>query len=322
MLNHRLCFIISFNKNVLWLLTLLCLGCGNVPSGGTNSSSSQSACAGDGGLFPTPVGPQSVREWQKFTVRESFSHLSPGTPLVAVVDETCLMAQPAGSQALSQSLRAEVEAQPSLLRSRAYALSPAISYSIAELKKLTLADPCLLHLGEDAEVFKDTTTVNDAQFPLQTHLNTIEAPAAWDTFYSGISGDVVIAIIDDGIELTHSDFSGALWTNPGEIAGNSIDDDGNGYVDDVNGYNFATGIGSPAHEAGSSHGTHVAGLAAAKDNNSIGVTGVMGRNAKIMALNVFGAGASAGTAPIVNALNYARAMGAKVINMSLGGQGS
>ncbi|MBY0384499.1 S8 family serine peptidase, partial [bacterium] len=78
----------------------------------------------------------------------------------------------------------------------------------------------------------------------------------------------------------------------------------------------------PAQEAGSSHGTHVAGLAAAKDNNGIGITGVMGRNVKIMALNVFGSTGGAGVAEMVNALNYARSKGAHVINMSLGGPGS
>lgn len=301
---------------------LFSLGCGNVPGAGSSTNSSQSACAGDGGLFPAPIGPQSFQAWQKFAIGGTTQRLRAGSPLVVIVNEQCVLSQPEESLALTQSLRSDVQAQSALLPERAYSLKPTRSYSVSELRSLASQDPCLVHLAEDRMVYRDATTVNDPNFANQIHLNTIEAPAAWDTFYSNISGEVVIAIIDDGIELTHSDLSGVLWTNAGEIAGNGVDDDGNGYVDDVRGYNFASNLGSPAHEAGSSHGTHVAGLAAAQDNNSIGVTGVMGRNAKIMALNVFGNQSGAGLAAIINALNYARAKGAKVINMSLGGPGS
>jgi hypothetical protein len=83
---------------------------------------------------------------------------------------------------------------------------------------------------------------------------------------------VVVAIVDTGIELTHPDLVANLWTNPGEIAGNSIDDDGNGYVDDVHGYDFAYFDSDPSDD--NSHGTACAGIVAAKQDNALGVTGV------------------------------------------------
>ena len=104
------------------------------------------------------------------------------------------------------------------------------------------------------------------------------------------SPDVIIAEVDGGIDVTHDDLKGSLWVNKGEIPGNGIDDDGNGYVDDVYGYNFVddTGTISPVD-----HGTHVAGIMAARNNNSIGICGVAGGDgseqsgARVMSCQIF-----------------------------------
>lgn len=312
---------------------IFAVGCTGVPGGDglTGSSSSSKACVGDGGLVPSPGVPQSFPTYTKYSVPDELfvrSHklqtysLPAQTQLVAIVDEICLMQQPQGSPLLSQSLRAQVARQAGSIEERAYPFQLAHEYTRSELYSAAVTDPCLLMLSEESEVHVSATSVNDPQFSSQVHLTAINAPTAWDTFYSGLTGTVVIAVIDDGIELTHSDLSSVLWTNSGETASNGLDDDGNGYIDDVYGYNFASSTGSPAHENSFYHGTHVAGLAAAKDNNSIGVTGVMGRNIQIMALNVFGSSASASSANIVNAINYARDKGADIINMSLGGYGT
>lgn len=245
--------------------------------------------------------------------------LPANTPLVAIVNEKCVMSS--NGSALSQLLRPQIEAQGTLMESRAYPLRIPSIYTAAKISKAIEEDVCLVSVSEDTEVTV-SATVNDPQLSLELHLDNIEAFTGWDTFLSGLTGSTVIAIIDDGMDMTHSDLSGVLWTNTGEIASNGVDDDGNGYIDDVNGYNFASNIGSPAHQGGAVHGTHVAGLAAAQGNNSVGVTGVMGQNAKIMVLNVFGNSAGASAANIVNAINYAKNNGAKVINMSLGGSGS
>ena len=331
----RSLFTFSSNAIAAVLLSLLLVtGCTSAISITGSNPSSSTACAGDGGLFPSPIAPQAFKTWEKFEVpanlfggdpdgsqRLAADLMRAGTPLVAIIDEMCVVAQPHGSRHFSQQLRSEAEAQASKSTFRAYPLRTNIPYSSEQLRTLVAKDPCLIHLSEDTPVTV-SATVNDPQFSSQTHLPAIKAPTAWDTFHSGLTGDVVIAIIDDGMQMNHPDLSGVLWTNSGETPGNGTDDDGNGYVDDVNGYNFASSLGSPAHENGSTHGTHVAGLAAAQGDNSVGITGVMGRNAKIMVLNVFGASSSASSASTVNAINYARSKGAKVINMSLGGQGT
>ena len=92
---------------------------------------------------------------------------------------------------------------------------------------------------------------------------------------------MVLAVVDTGVDFAHEDLRDNAWVNPDEIPGNNIDDDNNGYVDDVNGVNTVddTGGGNPVQEEalGRSHGTHVAGLAAAVSNNDVGVAGVLVR---------------------------------------------
>jgi len=98
----------------------------------------------------------------------------------------------------------------------------------------------------------------------------IDAAEAWDL--STGSHDVVVAVIDTGIDQTHPDLLANLWTNPGEIAGNSIDDDGNGYVDDTRGWDWVNSDNNPNDDNG--HGTHCAGTIGATGNNGTGVSGV------------------------------------------------
>ncbi len=130
--------------------------------------------------------------------------------------------------------------------------------------------------------------------------------------------NVIVGVIDTGVDYTHQDLAANMWKNPGEIPANGIDDDGNGYVDDVYGYDFYANDNNPMDENG--HGTHVAGIIAAEENG-IGVVGINPTGAKIMALRFLGPDGSGYTSGAVLALEYAIANGANLTNNSWGGGG-
>lgn len=156
-------------------------------------------------------------------------------------------------------------------------------------------------------------TPNDPQYPNSGMygLGKISAPGAWDL--STGSSTVVVADIDTGLRYTHEDIAPNVWTNPGEINGNGIDDDGNGFIDDYYGYDFRYNDPDPMDEHG--HGTHTAGTIGAAGNNGLGVTGV-NWNVKLMAIKIYSAGATDSTsAMLVNAYNYVRMMKNRGVNI-------
>jgi hypothetical protein len=157
---------------------------------------------------------------------------------------------------------------------------------------------------------------NTGQLPGGVLGKDIDAAAGWDIRTDASS--VPVAIIDTGLQLSHPDLVANLWTNPGEIPDNGVDDDGNGYVDDVHGYDFVNDDGGPDDDNG--HGTHVAGIIGASGNNGIGVAGVAW-TASLMPLKVLGANGSGDDAGIIEALEYAAANGARITNNSYGGSG-
>jgi subtilisin family serine protease len=165
-----------------------------------------------------------------------------------------------------------------------------------------------------------TRVPNDTLYATQYHLPLINCPAAWDV-QTGSAG-VVLAINDSGVWLTHEDLQSRIWTNPGEVPGNGKDDDGNGYIDDVNGWDFIDNDNDPNPDPtgsfGTTHGTHVAGIAAAASDNSLGVAGVDWR-ARIMAVRVLGKDGSGAWSGLIAGIDYASTTGASVINMSIGG---
>ena len=131
----------------------------------------------------------------------------------------------------------------------------------------------------------------------------IDAAEAWE-ITTGTS-DVVVGVIDTGVDYTHVDLRDNIWTNPGEIAGNGIDDDNNGFVDDVHGYDFVNNDGDPMDDH--YHGTHCAGTIAGRGNNGTGVAGV-NWSASIMGLKFLNAQGSGSTSDAVRAVNYATMM--------------
>ncbi|CAJ1349270.1 unnamed protein product [Effrenium voratum] len=145
----------------------------------------------------------------------------------------------------------------------------------------------------------------------------IDALEAW-AIHQGLNGRVIIAVIDTGVDYNHEDLRNQMWTNPGEIPGDGIDNDGNGFVDDVYGYNFYGDNGDPMDSNG--HGTHCAGTIGAEAGNSVGVAGVSWKP-QIMALKFLGANGGS-TSDAIRSVDYAVQMGAQISSNSWGGGGS
>ena len=161
-------------------------------------------------------------------------------------------------------------------------------------------------------------TPNDPSYSSQWGLANINAPAAWNYFSAG--SNVVVAIVDDAIERTHADLSPNLWINSTEIPGNNIDDDNNGYIDDINGYDVGSNDNNPNPPSSSyDHGTHVAGIVSARSNNGTGVASI-GFSCKLMCVK-----STTTVGQVTNGYDgiiYAAVSGADIINMSWGGPGS
>lgn len=144
----------------------------------------------------------------------------------------------------------------------------------------------------------------------------IDAERAWSITKG--SKDIVIAVIDTGIDYNHPDLKNNMWINEGEIPDNGIDDDGNGYIDDVYGWNAEKNNGNPMD--GNSHGTHCAGTIGAEHNNNMGVAGVMA-DVKLMAVKFLSDSGSGSLADAVEAIDYATKMNVDIMSNSWGGGG-
>jgi hypothetical protein len=154
-------------------------------------------------------------------------------------------------------------------------------------------------------------------------VKAIYCPAAWDV---STGTGIIVAVVDTGIDYTHLDITNNTWINTGEIPGNGIDDDGNGYVDDVRGWDFiGHSAGAPQQDNDTfdrnGHGTHVAGTIAAEGNNGLGIIGVAW-GARVMAVKGLSDGGTGWDSVGANAIVYAANNGADVINASWGGQGT
>lgn len=161
---------------------------------------------------------------------------------------------------------------------------------------------------------KETENPNYNQ---QTNLGLSNIPYGWtqNGKHPGGNPDVIVAVIDTGVDYNHLDLRNNIWVNTAEIAGNGKDDDGNGYIDDVYGWDFVGDDKDPMDDNG--HGTHVAGIVAA-ENNKLGGIGVA-YNCKVMVLKAGNSSGYFNNSDIAEAVQYAYMNGASVINMSFGG---
>lgn len=198
---------------------------------------------------------------------------------------------------------------------------------LQEISKLFEQNPTVEFAEPDHLFFASDRIPSDPEFARQWGLHNIgqavngvsgkpdadiDGPAAWSR--STGSSEIVIAVIDAGVAWDHPDLKANIWQNPNETV-DGVDNDGNGYVDDVRGWDFLDDDNDPYDFAG--HGTHVAGIAAAVGDNGIGIAGVSW-NAKIMPLRFLGVTGAGFTSDAVAAINYAAQNGANVINASWG----
>lgn len=186
---------------------------------------------------------------------------------------------------------------------------------IAAMLNLLKQDPSVLY-AEPNGIMEGTWTPDDPLYNDVTKVyvpQQIRADRAWDVTRG--SSSVLVAVVDSGLDMAHPDLVGALWTNTREVADNGLDDDGNGFVDDVNGWDFANGDNQPADDLG--HGTHVTGILAARIDNGVGIAGIAG-GIKILPIKVLDSKNQGSWVNIAQGIIYAADQGARAINLSLG----
>jgi len=252
-----------------------------------------------------------------------------------VEDEVLVRFKPATSAKAVSVLTAAVEA-------RVLSFSPSLAMHRLKLTGGMGVEEAVAHLRAQDQVelaepnyrIKALATPNDPSFGKLWGLSNtgqtggladadIDAPEAWSTTTG--SAAVLVAIMDTGIDYRHVDLKANDYTNPGEdpwsdpndpATGNKLDDDGNGLIDDWKGYDFHAKDNDPYDENG--HGTHVAGIAGAVGNNSLGVTGVCWQ-VRLVGIRVLDSSGDGNVGVAIDGIEYAVGLGARILNLSWGG---
>ena len=255
----------------------------------------------------------------KFKSKLEISTASLSTGLKSIDDKISR----AGINQIEKALPEISDSESTLNKILSFSFDP--SHDIQDMINLFSSDPHVEY-AEPKYLHELYALPNDPYFAgNQTYLSYINLPAAWD-IVKGDSGDIVVAVIDDGVDMDHADLVSNLWVNPGEIADNGIDDDQNGYIDDIHGWNFANNTSNPNGISGdigyTGHGTKVASLFAATDNGSMlaGATW----NCELMVLNAAYQDISFGAPSIqwgYESMVYAAENGANIISCSWGRRG-
>lgn len=177
------------------------------------------------------------------------------------------------------------------------------------------ADPNVVY-AEPNYIYRRFVEPNDPQFSQLYGMTITDSPAAWDIQ----TGDraIIVGVIDTGVDLDHEDLEDNIWTNTAEIPNNNTDDDGNGFVDDVRGWDFANNDNNPDDD--NDHGSHVSGTIGAVGNNGVGVVGVNWQ-VSIMPLKFLGGDGSGSLDDALGCIIYGVNNGAKVLSNSWGGGG-
>lgn len=186
---------------------------------------------------------------------------------------------------------------------------------VSQAIKECQADPNVVY-AEPNYIYKRFDVPNDPQFSELYGMTITDSPAAWD-IQKG-SKSVIVGVVDTGVDWDHEDLDDNMWINTAEIPNNNIDDDNNGFVDDIHGWDFASGDNDPNDD--NDHGTHVSGTIGAVGNNNKGVVGVNWQ-VSIMALKFLGANGSGSLDDAIGCILYGVNNGAKVLSNSWGGGG-
>lgn len=255
--------------------------------------------------------------------------LDSGFPLVVLVNRQCVgESERTFVKAIQKSVR------PFLKNDKT---SPEQSITYKLPSKMTLQqvsefldqEPCVVGASPERKL-EALSLPNDPKYSEQNALSSINHAQAWPKI-SGLNEDVVVAVVDSGTDLNHPDLLPTTWTNSREIPGNSVDDDNNGYVDDVHGYNICYLNGNIQGTWQTEHGEHIHGIIAGAANNNEGIVGVASPTVKVMHVFIFGWASGIGgtcntmapgeTSRLEEGIRYAADNGAKVINLSWGARG-
>lgn len=208
--------------------------------------------------------------------------------------------------------------------SEVYSFKFAGDVAIAELIKEYQENP-QVEYAEPNYLYQAQLEPLDTYFTQQTYLTYTQTNKAWN--YTQGSPKVIIAVVDTGVDVYHPDLRQNIWKNEDEIANNGLDDDHNGFIDDLNGWDFLENLADPSPKfssgytkVGMNHGTVVAGVAAARGGNNEGIAGVSWYS-KIMSLRCLDGAGIGDTLTVAKAIDYARENGAQIINLSFVGEG-
>jgi len=205
-----------------------------------------------------------------------------------------------------------------LIREIALARNQTVSQMIAYYSKLPGVEYAEPNYIVRAAIFPSDTHYTD-----QWYLKRINVASAWDI--NNTSKNIIVAVVDSGVQILHPDIKPNLWVNNSEIPSNNKDDDKNGLVDDIYGWDFVNNFADPSPkfkkgftEGGIIHGTVVAGIAAARGNNNQGVTGISWQT-KIMSLKALDDQGNGNMTAVIKSVDYAVSKGANIINLSFVG---